>query len=122
MRRSFKSLTLHNELIDQIYQAAIAYCEDFCDDVGLEPPKIDKTTDILNYIEPTGFIIDKPKDPHISIIHLEGDCEWEVEHGIEIIIRENQLLYLSSFNSMGAWDDPESYKDSYNYAQHVSGI
>ncbi|CAM4227625.1 DUF6985 domain-containing protein [Lederbergia lenta] len=107
---------LNDKLIDEICRAAIAYCEDFCDAIGQEPPKIEKARDILNYIDPTGLIVDEPRDPHKPVIHLEGNCEWEVEHGIEFIIREDQLLYLSSFNGMGAWDEPESYKDSYNYA------
>ncbi|MBP1914207.1 hypothetical protein J2Z23_001152 [Lederbergia galactosidilyticus] len=110
---------LNDKLIDEICQAAIAYCEDFCDDVGQEPPKIAKTSDILNYIDLTGLIIDKPKDRHKPVIHLEGNCDWEIEHGIEIIIRGRKLLYLSSFNGMGAWDEPETYKDSYNYAHQV---
>ena len=36
---------------------------------------------------------------------LECSCGWEEEHGMEIDILDNTLVYLSSFDGKSPWDD-----------------
>lgn len=103
-------------LIDELCRAAIAYCEDFCEMVGQQPPRIKEIRDVLQYIEFGSMNIDEPKNVQIPVIHLGGGCEWEPEHGIEVIIRNGELIYLGAYNGVWAWGEPEHYQDDYNYA------
>lgn len=97
-----KSLnSIDDSLIEDICKAAISYSEGFCEMVGQEPPKIEKMRDILQYIEFGSMLVDEPEDNLIPVVHLTGGCEWEPEHGIEVIIRNGELIYLGAYN--GEW-------------------
>lgn len=39
-----------------------------------------------------------------------------MEHGIEWIIRNGELIYLGAYNGEWAWGNPEHYEEDYNYA------
>lgn len=41
---------------------------------------------------------------------LEGSCEWEEEHGLEILLRNGEVIYCGPMealylNDLGQWDD-----------------
>jgi hypothetical protein len=108
--------TMSDELIDQLCKASIAYCVEFCEDVGEEVPQIDTFRDILKYIQPGSLIIDEPKDDRI-VFHMELNCDWEIEHGLEWTITDGKVMYVGAFESEGGWYDEERYTDmSWNYA------
>lgn len=112
-----KSLSsIDDNLIEDICKAAISYSEDFCEMVGQEPPKIEKMRDILQYVEFGSMLVDEPEDKSVPVVHLTGGCEWEPEHGIEVIIRNGELIYLGAYNGAWAWGELEHYEEDYNYA------
>lgn len=47
--------------------------------------------EILSYITPSVLIIE---------FHVECECDWEEEHGLEITIKDNKLVYVGSFDGM----------------------
>lgn len=115
-----KSLNcMGDNLIEDICKAAISYSEKFCEMIGQEPPKIEKMRDILQYVEFGSMHIDEPEDVGVPVVHLTGGCEWEQEHGIEVIVRNGELIYLGAYNGEWAWGEVKHYEEDYNYAYVV---
>lgn len=108
--------SLSEELIDQLCEASIAYCREFCEDVGEEIPEINGTRDILKYIQPRSLIIEVPKNEQI-VFHMELNCDWEIEHGLEWTIKDGKVMYVGAFECAGGWDEEDYYKNlKWNYA------
>ena len=93
-----------DDLIDAIYKAAKKYCIDLLDDMGgaeeneieLTIP-VDKNTkpeDMLKCFEIGTLVVEDPKDPSRIGYQLSGNCDWEEEHGIEIDILDDKVVYL----------------------------
>ncbi len=111
------------ETVNAIWEAAKRYCLYFMDLVGTDGDDFEemsiKVTEntpaekIKSEISPSVFIVDKPKDERIGF-HLECNCSWEIEHGLEITILDGKLVYLGAFEDCGAWDkfDPD---DEWNF-------
>ncbi|WP_052723603.1 DUF6985 domain-containing protein [Paenibacillus wulumuqiensis] len=107
---------LNSAQLRQLYRYSRDYCLDFCEYVGETPPEINQPEDILPLIQPLALSI-----PSISaeeavqtapVIHLELDCDWEPEHGLEWLIRDGQILYVGSCEMLQEWQ-PESYYADY---------
>lgn len=100
-----------NKLIEDICLAAKAYClfmMTLTQDKLPDSKMIDVCSDtpaveILKYFSPVRLIIEKPKDEKKIAYQLECACDWDEEHGMEIDIIQNQLVYLSSFNGYSPW-------------------
>ena len=108
---------LDEKTIDNLCQYSINYCIDFCYEVGdEEAPEFDSIRDVLDYINPSLLIIDVPKEKDKIVIHLELNCEWEIEHGLEWTINNGEILYVGAFESEDGWSDISYYKDlNWNY-------
>ena len=70
---------------------------------------MNSASDILQHVKPTMFVVTKPEGSEIAY-SLEGECVWEPEHGVDIIIKGNQLLYVGPVQCLGPWCDDEEYK------------
>ena len=70
------------ELVNAICIAAKKYCIEFCEEISDE----------------WGMVVESPQDPTRIGYQLECNCDWEEEHGMEIDILDNKLVYLSSYN------------------------
>ena len=114
-------------LIDAICWAAKAFCIDFCESISDEwraelklavpvnadtPPR-----DLLKCFRPTVLTVELPEDPSKIGYQLECACDWEEEHGMEIDILDDKLVFLSEFTGESPWGD---HTDDYgNYAQKI---
>lgn len=107
--------SLPDDVINKLCEYSNVYCEDFCDAIGENPPEIKEMRDILKYIQPVSFIIEEPKDESI-VIHLELNCDWENEHGLEWLIKDGRILYVGSFTGESPYCEAEYYHNSWNYA------
>ena len=87
------------ELVNAICIAAKKYCIEFCEEISDE------------WI---GMVVESPQDPTRIGYQLECNCDWEEEHGMEIDILDNKLVYLSSYNGESPWDDHSD--EEWNYA------
>ena len=65
--------------------------------------------DILKHVYPLNVSIEKPEKPLIAY-SIECGCEWEAEHGVEIIIKDNEILFVGEFAGLGPWADKECYE------------
>ena len=114
---------LPGETVKAIWEAAKRYCLFFMelcgdewDDFSEMTIKVTEDTpaeEIKSQIYPGILIVDDPEGDGIGF-HMECNCSWEVEHGLEITILDNKLLYLGAYEGCGAWDkfDP---KDGWNF-------
>jgi len=92
---------LSEEVIDKLCACSIKYSEDFCEMVGEEEPEVKTNRDILKYIQPGALIINADeREDYDIVLHLELNCEWEEEHGLEWLIADNEVLYVGSFNDV----------------------
>lgn len=112
---------LSNELLDALCEALCRYCEDIRDDAedvfgNLGLPETITGREILNYCCPSCLSVEAPPSEDIIGYSVEGNCDWEPEHGIQVIIRGDRLLFVSSFEGRSVWDSEESYRDEWNYA------
>jgi len=106
---------LSDEVINSVCAASIRYCNEFLNAVGEPTKSFENPTDILSLIYPSVLLVPYPENENQPVIHLELNCEWEVEHGMEWVIRDNKVLYVGAFNGENPWDD-FSEKETWNYA------
>ena len=115
------------ELIDVICRAAKGYCLEFLDEISedwrneilsrLHVP-VDANTaprEMLKCFEIGTLSVEPPKDPSRIGYQLSGNCDWEEEHGIEIVILEGRLVYLGEYSGESPWSVQGD--ESWNYAQ-----
>ena len=110
---------LPGNVIEKLCESSIRYCErrrQYFQEEEFSVPKNISGRDILKHISIQSMIVETPKDETIAF-HLEGNCDWEEEHGIEWSIKDGEVLYVGSFNDESPWRGKEYFKRaSWNYA------
>ncbi len=107
---------LSYDTITNLCEAALKYCFEFSDDVGIEVPEIREKRDILKYVYLNILIINEAEDERKIAFHMECDCQWEIEHGLEFTLLDGDLLYLGSFNDESPWSSNEYFRNlSWNH-------
>lgn len=122
---------LSEKTVQLIYEAAKQYCLYFMELVGTDGDEFDdmgiKVTEgtpaeaLKSEIYPATLIVDAPEDESEDErigIHLECNCSWEQEHGMEIIIIDGKLVYLGAFNGCYIWGD-FSPENEWNYVNAI---
>ncbi len=84
------------------------------------PPVTPETpaAEFAKYFGVTSMQIEAPENARIPAYRLSGHADWEPEHGLEIIIRGDRVLYLGSFDCNSPWSDYDP-DDEWNF---VNGI
>ena len=101
--------SLSDDLINRLCRSSIMYCNYYLEEyLGEEPKKFASDRDVLALITPLDLMIPDMKENE-PIAHLELNCEWEPEHGMEWIVRGDRLLYVGCFESEDPWGE---YPDS----------
>jgi hypothetical protein len=59
-----------------------------------KPLPLKESTDIWQYIEPHHLLVRLEDDEAQSDIYLliEAECAWEIEHGLQLVFRQGQML------------------------------
>ncbi len=119
-------VSLSDELIDKFCERAIAYYRymleqwnDFADiygdiveDINDTVPENVEGREILKYISRPHMYVFEPKGEGIGY-DIECDCVWEPEHQLDLIIRNNEVLYVGPSEGLGPWEDEEEYEMPY---------
>lgn len=109
--------SLDEQVIDRLCEASIRYCNDFLDSLGEELRQFDRVKDVLSSIDPISLDISKPPDGQREpAIHLELNCLWEEEHGMEWIVKGDRVFYVGPFHGINPWSDFETKTHTSNYA------
>ncbi|ORX77205.1 hypothetical protein BCR32DRAFT_329017 [Anaeromyces robustus] len=107
---------LNDDFIDKICKRISDYhqfmlkewCDEFVKEINEKVPVDISGRDILNYVKNPTLNIFPPKEG--IGYSIEGLCEWEPEHGIDIIIRDDRLLYVGQAECLGSWADDDEYE------------
>ena len=57
-----------------------------CEDYIPKPLKIENEKDIWNYVTPSIITVCE------SIVEISCECEWEIEHGLQLIFKDGKKL------------------------------
>ena len=77
----------------------------------------DHPRDILSLSGSPRLWVPQPQSDNQPIAVLEWNCEWEVEHGMLWIIREDQVFFVGPANlGESLWGDFFFGEDEFNYA------
>lgn len=102
------------ERLYKYYQFMLKECGQECIEDSLKEFAHCKTVpnvtqhNILQYVKMKMMVIEKPKQD-IAAYSISGDCAWEPEHGVEIIINGDNVLYVGEFSGNGPWRSSKSY-------------
>lgn len=116
-------VNLSDKMIDELCEKAIRYCNfmreqwgdfsdiypDIAEDIDTNIPEDVSGRDILKYIFKPVLFISAPKGEGIGYT-IEAQCVWEPEHGVDMIFRDNKVLYVADPEGLGAWEDDEEYR------------
>jgi len=111
---------LSDEFIDKICERVSAYHqymleewnEEFVKEINEKVPPTVSGRAILDYITEPRLVVECAKGDGIGY-SINGYCEWEPEHGIEIIILDDKLLYVGMTDCLGAWASDDEYEVEY---------
>lgn len=95
---------LSDELIDELCEASIRYCNDYLHDIGQPQKVFPEKRSVLDLIQPKTLIVPYPKRSE-PVIHLELDCAWAPDLGMEWVIREDKVRYVGGFNDLDPWGE-----------------
>ena len=112
-----------DEMIDELCEKAVRYCNfmreqwgdfsdiypDVAEDIDTNIPEDISGRDILRYIFKPVLFISEPDGEGIGY-NVEAQCVWEPEHGIDMIFRDDRVLYAASPEGLGAWADDDEYE------------
>jgi hypothetical protein len=95
-------------------EASIRYCNEFRSLTGEPPLAFASAYDVLALVDPNTLLIPDELRPE-PVVHLELNCDWEPEHGLEWIVRDSRVLYVGGFNGGNPWAEYDD-KASWNFA------
>ena len=109
---------LSEPIIDHLCRASELYCNDFLDAIGEPQVQFEANRSVLSKVYPGGLIVPEPNSTQTPVVRMELNCEWEEEHGMEWVIRDDRVYYVGAYTGCDPYDDFES-KDGWNFAWQV---
>ncbi len=94
---------LPEDVLERFCKYCSRYCEEMrrvLDEEDMPVPEGVEGKEILDYIAPNILIIDEKCDESIIEFHMEMSCDWEIEHGLELTIKDGKILYVGSYDGM----------------------
>ncbi|WP_458457900.1 DUF6985 domain-containing protein [Pseudobutyrivibrio sp.] len=92
---------LPQDVEDRLRKYIVRYYKDFeqylDEDELTEMGVVDETT-VFDHIHIKSVIVDDDSRPDIVEFHVEGNCDWEPEHGLEFTISDGKILYVGPFD------------------------
>lgn len=91
------------DVLERFCKYCIRYLEEMrevLDEEDIPVPKRVTGKEILEYITPSVLIIDEECDENIIEFHMELECDWEIEHGLELTIKDGRILYVGPYDGM----------------------
>lgn len=83
--------------------------EDYAEEIRQGLPEDLEGKGILSAIEDPTLVVNKPLGEGIGY-SLCGNCAWEPDDGIDIIIKDSCLLHVGPQNCLGAWANEDEYR------------
>jgi len=106
---------LTDDSIDHLCRASELYCKDFLDSVGEPEIKFQNSRSVLEIVYPSLLSVPSANPTREPVVHMELNCDWEAEHGMEWVIRNDEVLFVGPYNGCDPYGDFER-QDPWNYA------
>lgn len=106
---------LGEAMLDDFCQACVSYRADYLEMVGINAEPLLATRDVLTLLTPLTLLVPNSANGGEPVLHLEFNCAWDADNGLEWIARGEKNLYVGGFNGQSAWAD-YSRRQSWNYA------
>lgn len=106
---------LDEHMLDEFCQACISYRNYYLDMRGIDAEPLLAVRDVLPLLTPLMLLVPNPANRGEPVLHLELNCAWDADSGLEWIARGSRNLYVGGFNAQSAWAD-YSRRQSWNYA------
>ena len=105
----------------ELCNALIRYCEKYREfaiqeDFYFEIPEIQQLEEIFEYVSFSTIHVEDVQDTSIIAYSVDGSCDWEVEHGLQIVVRDDEILYVGNYEGVSIWDEKDNYIDEWNFA------
>ena len=111
----FLSLTGADRLAATPY--LFKHYRDFCEAVGNEcvPGVITDQNEIWEHITPSAVRVERRKTDGLAYVTVEAECDWEIEHGMQLVYRGGASLsrvslqdgHLTHSDAFGLPDDED---------------
>lgn len=108
--------SLSEEVLTELCEASIRYCNVFLHAVGEPIINFSSPSEVLKLIYPSVLIVPKRHQIYSRVIHIEFNCDWEEEHGMEWLVRDDEVLYVGAFHGQQEWRERSEYKARWNFA------
>ena len=98
---------LPQEMVDRLCAYCLRYCDalrNFFDEDEFEIPTGINGRDILSYITPSLLMAETHPNTDGIAFHVECGCAWEVEHGLEITISGERILYVGPYEGISPYN------------------
>ena len=98
---------LPQEMVDRLCAYCLRYCDalrNFFDEDEIEIPTGINGRDILSYITPSLLMAETHPNTDGIAFHVECGCAWEVEHGLEITISGERILYVGPYEGISPYN------------------
>jgi hypothetical protein len=83
--------------------------EEFAEEIRAAVPDDVEGKGILDHVEAPCLVVNRPEGEGIGY-SISGACAWEPEHGIDIIVKDDSLLYVGPQNCLGPWANESEYR------------
>ena len=94
---------------EHLYRASIRYCTDYLDAIGQPQQAFATPRDVLTQIHPVALVIPPPDDRSFAsqatepVVNLVAGCTWDIEHGINWLVRGDHVLYVGPNGESDPW-------------------
>lgn len=104
-----------DEMETRLNKYLLRYYKEYTQDCGIEMEDEIDEENILKNIHIRSIIAYKKCREDVIEFQVEGTCDWEPEHGLEITISDGKILYV------GAFEDYAPNSKSLEYALETYG-
>ncbi|MBC7797221.1 MAG: hypothetical protein H7Z37_10145, partial [Pyrinomonadaceae bacterium] len=107
-------------LFDKLRKASFDYYRDFVEEVGMdEMPVINSSAEVFDFCAPSNLIINVyDKNPDDTFVTIELNCEWEIEHGMQWTVKnDDELIFVGPYDGVSigfAFEIEPNYARKYN--------
>ena len=100
--------SLSENTILSICEYSLNFCKDYMENFpeveyldGLS--EISNPKEILKYIQPVSLTVDEPKNINTPAINLYCKCSWDMDNDMQILINNNVVVYVGTFDGLDPW-------------------
>ena len=110
---------LHNlgeGTVIELTKYLVKYCDEFQDEIfdedDEERVRLKDDKDVFNYVRFT-FMEIPNEEVEDEVINLIGECDWEIEHGVQVVIKGGKVLYVGAVEMVDHDDDLKNHVCNY---------